>query len=456
MSNSISFWTKVRYGAADMGLALQQSAIQFFMLFYFSDVAKINPGIAGTALLVSKLSWDIVNDPLFGHLSDKTRSRWGRRRPYMMFAAIPLGLSFWLLFSLPEGLTGFVAFIAAFGAYLLFDTFHTMIQMAYYSMTAEMSTDYNERTSISSVRSFFSTIGYILGAALTTMIVGMLRDGAGFTERASWSTTALIFGIFAMIVVLFTALTVRNKPATNSAPVTMPIFKGIKHCLSNRPFRLFMLISAIVSVSFALMTTLLPYYLIYQLGMESELSFVMLVLLVTVVLFIFPVKKIADRIGKAKTYGIGLGLSSLVFIAAFFLPNEPTPLIYAVAFLAGVGLTGQYVFPASMVPDVVEYDEKMTGQRREGIFFGIWAMIGKVTGAFAIALAGWSLTWFGYQEGAAQSAETLLGIRLFFAIVPAVLFIISIPMLIKYPITKDSHCRLVEEIRSQSSGSVDV
>jgi GPH family glycoside/pentoside/hexuronide:cation symporter len=452
MKSKVSFFKKIRYGIADIGLALQQSMIQFFMLFYLTDVAKINPGIAGTALLVGKLTWDIVNDPLVGYLSDRTKSRWGRRRPYMFFSAVPLALTFWLLFSLPQGLTGIVAFLAAFGAYILFDTFHTMVQMTYYAMSAELTSNYDERTSIASIRSIFSTLGYILGAAATTMVVGVLRDSAGFTEKASWSYTALAFGVVSMLVVLITSLTVRSENEDTTPPVKIPVMAGLKHCLKNKPYRIFILFSAVTSIGFALITALLSYYLIYYLDMANELGLVMLVMLGTVVLFIFPTKKVADKLGKAKTYAFGLLLASLSFIAMFFLPKGPTPLIYLIAFISGIGLAGQYVFPGSMLPDVIEIDEMETGQRREGIFFGIWAMTGKITGALAIALAGWALAWSGYVEGIAQSDATLLGIRIFFSVLPALLFIAALPMLFRYPITRESHASLVKQLETQKKG----
>lgn len=445
-AKKVPLGTKILYGIADIGLALQQSAVQFFMLFYLTDVAKISPAIAGTALLVSKLTWDMFNDPLFGYLSDRTRSRWGRRRPYMIFAAIPLGLSFWLLFSLPVGLTGAAAFFTVLGAFLLFDTFHTMISMAYYSMTAEMTTDYDERTSITSIRMLYSVVGYILGAAITTMIAGMLRDSLGWTERASWSSMGLIYGVIATFVVLLTALTVRRKPVVNTEPTKMPAVSAVKETLKNKPFIWLMGVSAVVGLSFTLITSMLPYYLIYQLGMEDQLSFVMLAMLGTVVVFIVPSQKLANKIGKGPAYGIGLAVASVAMLVSFFLPNHPTPLIYLIAVLAGAGFAGQFVFPGSMVPDVVELDEKATGERREGLYFGIWAMVGKITGALAIAMGGWSLSWFGYVEGAVQTVTSLLGIRLFYALIPAVGLIISMPLLLKYPITKKTHTELVSEL----------
>ena len=438
--------TKILYGIADVGLALEQSVVQFFLLFYFTDIAKINPAIAATALMVSKLTWDAVNDPLFGWWSDRTKSRWGRRRPFMFLAAVPMGLAFWLMFSLPQGLTGFIAFLAVLGTYLLFDTFHTMISMAYYAMTAEMTTDYEERTSITATRMIFSIVGYILGAAVTTIIVGLFGSLLGWTNNASWSGMGLAFGVLSMLVVLTTAFSVRRKPVVNTKPSEIPPISAVVKTLRNKPFIKFLIATGLASIAFTLITSLLPYYLIYQLDMSAELPIVMFAMLGTIAIFLFPTKLLSDRINKGPAYAIGLIVASLAIIGTFLLPHHSTPIIYIIAVVAGIGFAGQYVFPGSMIPDVVEIDEIQTGERREGLYFGIWSFIGKLTGALGIAISGWALAGFGYQEGVAQTPTALLGIRLFFSLIPAIILIASTPLLFRYPITKESHAQLVKKL----------
>ena len=162
MPGKLSVWTKLKFGIGDFGISAITALLQFYMLFYYTDVVGIDPGIAGTAILVGKLTWDMVNDVLFGYLEDKTRSRWGRRRPYLILCPIPLALSFWLLLSLPAGMGNAAAFFAIIGTFILFDTFNTLLGTAYSAMTAEMTMDYDERTSVSTYRMMFNVVGYIL------------------------------------------------------------------------------------------------------------------------------------------------------------------------------------------------------------------------------------------------------------------------------------------------------
>ena len=148
MNKTLTLGFKFKYGLADMGFALLTSAMQFFLLFYYTDVAGINPALAGAALMVGKLTWDAINDPLFGYLSDRTRSRFGRRRVYMLLGAVPLGIAAWVMFSLPKGLTGATAFLAVLLSFWLVDTFHTITTTPYYALTPELTRDYNERASL--------------------------------------------------------------------------------------------------------------------------------------------------------------------------------------------------------------------------------------------------------------------------------------------------------------------
>jgi len=368
--------TKILYGVADLGISLLTSSIQFFLLFYYTDIAGINPGLAGSALLVGKLTWDAINDPVFGYLSDRTRSRWGRRKPYMLLGAIPFGLSIWLLFSLPPGLVGVKAFLAVLGSFLLADTTQTLVSVPYYALSAELTYDYDERTSLISIRMIFTVLGYILGAAATTAVAGMFIN-MGWTKTAAYSGMGAIFGIVAVITMLVTVFGVKETPRPDLMPATMPLKRQLQQVFKNKPFVQYMIMSTIISISFTLLTSLLPYFITYQLLMEEQIPFIMLVLLGTIGLFLLPWRMVSKKMNKGPAYALGLFIASIAIVVAYFLPQGPSPWIYAIAFFAGVGFSAQYVFPWSMIPDVIEVDESQSGERHEGIYFGVNAFLGR-------------------------------------------------------------------------------
>jgi len=448
MSEKLSMKTKIFYGIADLGIALLTASIQFFLLFYYTDIAGINPGLAGTALLVGKLTWDAINDPVFGYLSDRTRSRWGRRKPYMLLGAIPFGLSIWLLFSLPPDLVGVKAFLAVLGSFLLADTTQTLVSVPYYALSAELTYDYDERTSLISIRMIFTVLGYILGAAATTAVAGMFI-GMGWTKNAAYSGMGAVFGAVAVVTLLVTTFGVKETPRPDLLPAKMSIKKQVQQVFRNRPFVQYMIMSTIISISFTLLTSLLPYFATYQLLMADQIPLIMLVLLGTIALFLIPWRMVAKKMNKGPAYALGLFIASVAIVVAFFLPYGPTPWIYAIAFVAGMGFSAQYVFPWSMIPDVIEVDEAQSGERHEGIYFGVNAFLGKITGAIGIAVAGWALDIYGYVPDAVQTTQALFGIRFFYAIVPVIAFLLALPLLIWYPITREKHAELVRKATSQ-------
>ncbi len=450
MDQKMTLGSKFRYGLADMGFALITSAMQFFLLFYYTDVAGIDPGLAGLALMVGKLTWDAVNDPLFGYWSDRTRSRFGRRRIYMLIGAVPLGIAAWIMFSLPKGLTGAGAFFAVLLSFWLVDSFHTMTTTPYYALTPELTRDYSERASLTSIRMVFSVFGYILGAALTTILAGIFQ-GTGMNMQQAWSTTGAVFGVVVIITTLVTTFSIKENPELVGEPSKLPPIKAILTSFKNKPFIILMVAFILSSFSFTILTALVPYFIQYQLNMPDQVSFVLLAMLVSIGIFLIPAKLVSDRINKGPAYALGLFIASLAVMTSFFLPRGETPLIYVVAAVAGMGFSAQWVFPWSMLPDVIEYDEKMTGERREGIYYGLWAFLSKFTGALGIAVSGWALGLFGYIPNMEQTSRALFGIRLFFAIVPAIVLLISLPFLIWYPITRKKHAELVKELAERKA-----
>jgi len=464
----LSVKTKLLFGSGDFGMQVLTAFIQFCQLAYDTDVCGIQPGLAGTAILVGKLSWDMINDILFGWLEDRTKSKLGRRRPYLIFCAVPLMLTFWLMLSLPTGMSNVKAFFAIIGTALLFDTFSTLVTTAYSAMTAELTVDYNERTSVATYRMMFNIAGYLLGAAASFLLGDIIISTFGVTKQQAYSIMGLFFGFLACLSSLIVGLFVTNKPAVESEPSTIPAFKAILSVFKNKPFNRYMFINLFMSCAFTVVMTVVSYYIFISLNLTGSFDFLITVGVMMVVLSvcIIPCSKVVMKIGKAKTYALGLGIASVALLAGTFITKADSGntsltlmAIIAVAAVAGVGFSSQWVCPHSMIPDVVEYDELMTGERREGLYYGVNCMVGKVSGALGSAIVGWILEFGGYDSTLPMVSQIMTmkldySIRFLFGILPAALLFICIPLLMKYPITKESHAAVLEELRKRKESKV--
>jgi GPH family glycoside/pentoside/hexuronide:cation symporter len=440
--DKLSARTKLYYGVGDIGNAMVNSAIQFFLLVFYTDGVLIAPALAGGALMVGKI-WDAVNDPLFGWISDRTTSRFGKRRVYMIFGALPMAVSIALLWFVPLGLSDTAIFAWIALTFIFYDTMNTLTSVPYYALTSELTEDYDERASLTTFRMVLGVPAYMVGAAVTPIIVGLFA-----TKRAGYGATGIIYAIIAAAVLWICAAGIRERKETSESKAETPPLRAFVTTFRNRPFVQLIVAYLIAAVSFALIQTLMAYFLIYQLGMENQVPIVMALLLVSVALFLFPWKMLSDRWNKGPAYALGLAIGGLAVATTFFLQHEPTPLIYVIAIVAGIGFSAQWVFPWAMVPDVVEYDRLETGERRGGMYYGVWGFTSKLTGGLGVALAGAVLQLSGYVANVEQSTETLRTIRFFFGPIPLVVILLALPLLIWYPITRESHAALREKLDS--------
>jgi GPH family glycoside/pentoside/hexuronide:cation symporter len=439
--------TKWFYGIGDIGNATVNSAIQFFQMIFFTDAALIGPALAGSALMIGKF-WDMINDPLFGWITDKTKSRFGKRRVYMLFGAIPLGLSITLLWFVPQGMSQVMTFVWIAGTFMLFDTLWTMTNVPYYALTSELTDDYDERSSLTVYRMVLAVPFYLVGAALTPMIVGFFA-----VARTGYGFVGIIYGSLAAIALLISALGLRERPNVIEAKGEANPIKSIKTAFSNKKFLYLAVVYFVVNISFAFAKGLMAYFVQYQLLMKDMISLVMGLMLICVVISLPIWRKIAEKWDKGPAYGVGMGFGAVALLLLFFLPNKPTFLIYPIVVMAGFGFGANWIFPWAMIADVSDYDRVETGQFRSGIYYGVWGFATKVSEALAIAVIGWMLAGFGYVANVAQSAHSLLGIRLFFCIIPAVFIFGALPFLLKYPITRKGHAEVRARLERMDADS---
>jgi glycoside/pentoside/hexuronide:cation symporter, GPH family len=438
--------TKIFYGIGDLGNALVNSAIQFFLMKFYTDAALIMPAMAGNALLIGKI-WDAINDPLFGWFTDRTKSRFGKRRVFMLFGAIPLAISIALLWYVPVS-SRMSTFVWIAFTFILFDTLWTLTNVPYYALTSELTDDYDERSSLTTYRMVMAVPAYLVGAALTPAIVGLFA-----LQRTGYAFIGIAYGVFAAAALIISALGIRERTGLAvSTPEPSP-FKSFLASLKNKPFIWLCGVYFVINISFAFVKILMAYYVEYQLLMKTSISLVMGLLLICVTIALPFWQWLSRKMDKGPAYALGMLLGALAVMITFFLPHNATPLIYLVSVLAGFGFSAQWIFPWAMVADVADYDRLETGQQRSGMYYGVWGLATKISEALALAAVGWILTGFGYVPNVEQTPQALLGIRLFFGLIPAFFILLGLPFLFLYPITRRSHAEVRRKLEEFDQAS---
>ncbi|HEY1012510.1 MAG TPA: MFS transporter [Herpetosiphonaceae bacterium] len=447
---------KLLYGAGDWGLASFNTLRQIFYAIFLTDVVGLDARLASLVALVGML-WDALNDPLIGTFSDRLRTRWGRRRPFLLFFAVPFGLGFVLQWWAPPWDSQLALTLSAGLAFMLCDTLQSLIAVPYASLTPELAGDYDERTSLTGYRMFFN-----LCASLVTAVAAPILVQSGPDQRSGYLLMAAIFGALAAVPLLLIGLLIRERPAPAAdAASAPPLRASLRAIWRNIPFRWATLLYLCNWVIFDLVALMLPYFLIYHVaggdlramarlgGIEVALASAVLGVMLIVSVAALPLWLwLAQRMGKARAYVAAMALWAAVQLTLGAVPPGRTGLVLLLAVLAGVAVAAAHVLPDAIFPDVIDWEAARTGQRREGIYYGVKNLTRKLTGAIAIFLALQALGWAGYQAPAADSLQAtqppaaLAAIRLLMGVVPALLIGAAAFVAWRYPLTRERHQRI--------------
>ena len=449
---------KTTYGAGDMSISLAVTIVGAYFAIFLTDVVGLSPGLAAITLFVGR-SWDYVNDPLVGYLSDRTRSRWGRRRPYLLFGAVPFGLAFALMWWRPpfEAHAWLVVYYAL--AYLVFDAAVTVVYMPYVSLTPELTQDYDERTSLTSYRMAFSILASLIAFVVPAAMIGRFQPG----NASRVLTMGLVFGLacVAPILVTFFGTKERTEFEHQEQPKLIP---SIRAAFGNRPFVFGMVMFLLTWMSISLLQATLLYFIKYVLVREAQADLIMAAIFVTALVTLPIWLAVSNRSDKRKAYVVGIAFWAAVQVVLVLLSGEtPLAVVMAMCVLAGVGVAAAHVLPWSIIPDAIEWDELRTGKRHEGMFYSIVTLAQKIASSIAVPLALLLLEAAGYEGAAsatgaeemvaAQSESAVNAIRVLVGPVPAVLLIAGIVFAIYYPLDRDEHRRVTRELELRRAGN---
>jgi glycoside/pentoside/hexuronide:cation symporter, GPH family len=454
----LSFWMKLLYGSGDWGISSIGMMRSIFYAIYLTDVVGLAPRLASFGALVG-IVWDAVNDPIIGILSDHLHTRWGRRRPFLLWFAIPFGLSFIILWSAPNWENQIALLIYVTLSFMLADTLQTLISVPFLALTPELTPDYDERTTLTSFRSFFQLTGALTVVVAAPAIVDIVLASGG-SQQQGFMLVGAIFGGIGVIPLLLIGLFVRET-STAEQIESIPFRETLKAAWQNIPFRYAVGIHMLNWSAVDMITVAFPYFLLYWVARGNLLASIHILgfdlayesaffgILMSVCIVCIPFWLwMAKWRNKREAYMLGMIFWVAVQLIIFTIQPGNTTYLLTIAALAGIGVSAAYTLPDSMFADVIEWDELRTRRRQEGIFYGIRTLIRKLTGALVIFITLQLLGWAGYvspPKGTLQFTQTdsaLYMIRLLVSPFGAMILCGTIFFAWLFPLSREKHARI--------------
>ena len=448
ISSTVSNKVRAAYGIGDYAICLYWSGVGLYLLYFYTDVVGITPLLAGWIYALG-IAWDAITDPFMGYLAERTRTKMGSYRPYIFYGAIPLALSFVLLFWVPpfEGITLFIFLLTV---NLLHRTCFTIVSVPYSSLTARITDDSDERTKLTTARMIGASFGTLSVSALGFPIV--LWFGGG-DEAIGFIFLGMICGLTAILVLSITVRFVKEREF-NFSSAQIPSFSKVSRSVAqNYPFWIVFGSILILGSTSIMFNNNLIYYVKYSLDLHEYQGLILGVSSGAALLAIPFWAYAALKIGKRNSWMAAMVLLLVGFLIFYFYPITSLNELLLVLGFIGIGNGATGVLFWSMLPDTIEYGEWKTKVRTESSLYGFMTFAQKGAIAFAAILLGMALTLIGFEPNEVQSEETLSGLKFIMTWIPLTGIFISFVLVSFYPIDKSFHQKLINEIEARKQGN---
>lgn len=445
ITEKIKLKEKIGYGLGDAAASMFWKLFTMYLMFFYTDVFGIPAAVVGTMFLITRI-WDAAFDPFVGIFADRTQTRWGKFRPYLLWMMIPFGIFGVLIFTTPDlGITGKI--IYAYITYSLMMMTYSLINVPYASLMGVMTSDGKERTTLSTYRMLFAFAGSLLVLALAEPLVDIFsKIGGSVNVAAGWQYSAIVFAIIAIIFfyLCFSWTKERIKPSVEKTSLK----HDIKDLWANRPW--FILLGAGIAVIFfnSIRDGAAIYYFKYYVTVQDAFQVNSLNLTISLsslyfvlgqaanivgVLLTIPV---SNRIGKKNTFLIAMVIATALNILFYFVDRSNTSQIFILQFFISLcaGITLPLIW--SMYADTADFSEWKTKRRATGLVFSASSMSQKFGWTIGGALAGWLLGYFGFQANVEQTEFAQNGIRMMLSFFPAIGTFIGVFFMAIYPLNE--------------------
>jgi len=446
---SVPFHKKIAYAAPAYALAVVGIPIYVYIPKFYTDIIGVNVVLMGYILLSVRI-FDALTDPAIGYISDRIKTPFGRRRPFIAGGSFFVSLSMYFLFNPPEASSSYSALWFGVCIYALF-FFWTLVSVPYESLGPEITFDYNERMSLFGVRDGFLIAGTLAAASSPVLMEWLfnLSDTAQ-GERDKFFWIAVIYAPFVIGFSWWCVLSIKERPPI-AVSRPLGLMKGIRQMGNNRPFVILLIAYTISAIGNNLPATLILFYVEYVL--QSKLAdFFLLIYFVTGIIFLPGWISISRKIGKKPAWLTSMAVNSGAFFGVFFLGPGDEVIYGVLVFLSGIGFGATLAIPSAIQADVIDYDEWLTGERREGQYIGLWSISKKLAAAVGIGAGLSILGAAGYTPNVEQSEQVTLVLRTLYALVPSVCNLIAILIALAYPINGKIHENIRKAIDDRGKG----
>lgn len=443
----LSIGGKIGYATGIYGVFLAWMMVGLYLLYFYTDVMGLTPTQAGLVFFFASM-WDAVTDPLMGWLIEKTRTRWGKYRPYLLIAAIPFTASFAAVFYVPD-LTGQSLFVWALILHIVFRTFYTAIYIPYTGLIARLSTDADERSSIAGVKSVFISL-----ASLSISFLGLpaVSYFGGEQEAVGFLRVALICASLG-IVSLWTCFFVTREKAPDDDPVSRPVSLGemLRALSSNRAFVLIFFGVLMFTGCYTIMNKTIVYVFKYDIGDRDAARWALSAIALAGILSPAIWVAVTHRTSKKFVWIVGCVLASAGLLTIYLAEVRAVVPLVGLFFVSGFGIHAFLMTFYAMVADAADYGEWKTGERIEAPLFGLVSLANKTS----LAVGTWALAVMlenvGFVANADQGAETLSGMRKIMTLVPIVGFLGSAAVIVFFPFSTSQHQDMVRELADRQA-----
>ncbi|MGA3143668.1 MAG: MFS transporter [Verrucomicrobiota bacterium] len=412
----LRFVEKLGYGLGDTASHFVWDMVGFWLLIFYTDVYKIPAAAAGTIMLIARF-WDMGIDPAIGVISDRTQTRWGKFRPYILFGAVPYAVLAVLTFTTPNfGETGKIIYACA--TYALLMTAYAAVNIPYSSLAAVMTSDTYERAGVNQYRFICAFTGQLV---VTGLPLTLAKYFGGGNEAMGYQHTLILFGCLSVVFFFITFMTTKER-VKPSKSLEGSVGEDLGNLFKNRPWIILAIVGIVSFVMFAMQNAAIAFYFKYYIGKEDSVQLFNVIGTIALIVALPFSKPLARRFGNKNVF-IGSSLISGVFFISLYLPGEKDIItIYALNILAKMAYAPAVPLLWTMIADSADYSEWKSGRRATGLYFSAAIFAQKAGWGIGAAIAGWVLWIFNYVADAIQTQTALTGIKLLISVIPGVLY----------------------------------